>query len=607
MADVEKADRRDTEVTEVSREQEAEELLEEIGVIEPPDGGYGWVVVFASFLANAIVDGVIFSIGETILPIWEREFKSNTATVSIATSLLAASYLLSGPLASALANHFGCNYVAIAGALIAALGFFTSALMPALPVIYFTFGIVGGVGFGLIFLPAVVIIGQYFSNRRALATGIAVCGSGIGTSVFSYVNPLILELCSNNWRFFMFAISGITCLCCVFGYFFKPLQPTGSQVKKAAAIAKQYMEQRHTLQNGREVEIIDDNHSYIPSGTPIERLSQPSFKPLNGIDPATPFLSTLSLNAGDHDQAIWTSENLSLSVTRKSLTALNRPLSKPDVFYAGSTQRLNLQNHGQKNGRTASMNSAHASQLMLSNAVLPTTEGYSTGNWSEGISAALKLLFDFQLLYSPTFHVLAISGFLTLTCFFVPFMFLGQSSIDKGIPPSLTKYLVVCLGAVNVVGRIACGYIADHPKVDPLIVTNISLILAGIATILVPFATEFWHYIAYCVVFAIGVACFAALRSIVVVDLFGLERLTSAYGILLMYMGVAASIGPPFAAYLKTVTSSFTLSFFVMGSLMTLSGVIGIPLRRIHKWELERTSKGVPAHELKPLTNGTHE
>lgn len=93
-----------------------------------------------------------------------------------------------GPIASALANHFGCHFVAIAGAIIAALGFFVSALMPALPVIYFTFGIVGGVGFGLIFLPAVVIVGQYFSNKRALATGIAVCGSGIGTSAFSYVS-----------------------------------------------------------------------------------------------------------------------------------------------------------------------------------------------------------------------------------------------------------------------------------------------------------------------------------------------------------------------------------------------------------------------------------
>lgn len=195
----------------------------------------------------------------------------------------------------------------------------------------------------------------------------------------------------------------------------------------------------------------------------------------------------------------------------------------------------------------------HHSQLMLSTAALPTTESYATGNWSEGIFSALRLLFDFDLLYSPTFHVLAISGFLTLTCFFVPFMFLGQSAIEKGVAPHLTKYLVFSLGVVNVVARIICGYISDHPKVDPLWVTNISLIIAGLVTIGVPYVHEFYQFIIYCVFFAIGVACFAALRSIIVVELFGLERLTSAYGILLLYMGVAAFVGPPFAGNFSNI------------------------------------------------------
>uniref|UniRef100_A0AC34GQ21 Major facilitator superfamily (MFS) profile domain-containing protein n=1 Tax=Panagrolaimus sp. ES5 TaxID=591445 RepID=A0AC34GQ21_9BILA len=598
-----------------NKEIETETRLEEVGVIQPPDGGYGWVVVLASFFANAVVDGVIFSIGETILPIWEKEFKANTATVSIATSLLAGSYLLSGPLASALANHFGCHLVAIAGALIAALGFFVSALMPALPVIYFTFGIVGGVGFGLIFLPAVVIVGQYFSNKRALATGIAVCGSGIGTSIFSYLNPLILELCGGNWRFFMFTIAGITCSCCIFGYFFKPLQPTASQVKKAAEIAKEYMDQKaEILEHEPTLEVIDNDNQYISAGTVIERLPRQSLGSRT-LNPEAPFLSTLSLNTGAaRERAVWGSEVESLQVTRKSLTALNRPLSKPDAFYPGSTQKLNERNleaATHRPSRSVSALSAgaaapHHSQLMLSTAALPTTESYATGNWSEGIFSALRLLFDFDLLYSPTFHVLAISGFLTLTCFFVPFMFLGQSAIEKGVEPGLTKYLVFTLGAVNVFARIICGYISDHPNVDPLWVTNISLIIAGLVTIGVPYVDQFWHYIIYCIFFAVGVACFAALRSIIVVEIFGLERLTSAYGILLLYMGVAAFVGPPFAAYLKTVTSNYTLSFIVMGSLMTLSGLIAIPLRRINAWEQKRNMEKANPVEMKPLTNGNN-
>jgi len=42
-------------------------------------------------------------------------------------------------------------------------------------------------------------------------------------------------------------------------------------------------------------------------------------------------------------------------------------------------------------------------------------------------------------------------------------------------------------------------------------------------------------------------AVFAALRSILVVDLLGLEKLTNAFGLLLLFQGVAATVGAPLA------------------------------------------------------------
>ena len=32
-------------------------------LVVPPDGGYGWVILFASFMVNLIVDGVCFTFG----------------------------------------------------------------------------------------------------------------------------------------------------------------------------------------------------------------------------------------------------------------------------------------------------------------------------------------------------------------------------------------------------------------------------------------------------------------------------------------------------------------------------------------------------------------
>lgn len=244
-------------------------------------------------------------------------------------------------------------------------------------------------------------------------------------------------------------------------------------MKKAAEIAKAYLESRNAEEHGPDHLEVEDDHKYIAGGTVIERLPRLGHHELGGINPATPFLSTLSLNARDNvsrgkkffnkgllqDKTVWSNENLSLAVTRKSLSALNRPLSRPDIFYSGSTQRLNTST--EKTGRSHSALGSHgsyrASQLMLSTAALPTTDSYVAGNWSDGITSALKLLFDFELMHSPTFHVLAISGFLTLTCFFVPFMFISAMSQANGIEPEKAKYLLSILGGVNVIGRILCG------------------------------------------------------------------------------------------------------------------------------------------------------
>jgi len=44
------------------------------------------------------------------------------------------------------------------------------------------------------YLPSIVMVGYYFDKKRAMATGIAVCGTGIGTFVLApIVNLLVSE------------------------------------------------------------------------------------------------------------------------------------------------------------------------------------------------------------------------------------------------------------------------------------------------------------------------------------------------------------------------------------------------------------------------------
>ncbi len=88
-----------------------------------------------------------------------ESFDSNRSTVSWVGSLLAGVYLMSGPIVGGLVNKFGCRPVCISGSIVACAGLVLSTLSPNVPILMLTYGVIGGLGLGLIYLPAVVMVG----------------------------------------------------------------------------------------------------------------------------------------------------------------------------------------------------------------------------------------------------------------------------------------------------------------------------------------------------------------------------------------------------------------------------------------------------------------
>lgn len=121
-----------------------------------------------------------------------------------------------GPLVSAMANKFGCRSVTIAGSFVASIAFTLSTIAPNYATFLISYGILGGLGFGMIYLPAVVFVGYYFEKKRSLATGIAVCGSGFGAFIFS---PICKALLANfdTWKSANLILACIILLCIICG------------------------------------------------------------------------------------------------------------------------------------------------------------------------------------------------------------------------------------------------------------------------------------------------------------------------------------------------------------------------------------------------------
>ncbi|XP_014487210.1 PREDICTED: monocarboxylate transporter 12-like [Dinoponera quadriceps] len=202
----------------------------EVEMVVPPDGGWGWVIVAASFMCNLFVDGIIFSFGVFLNDI-ANAFAVSKARVALVGSLQTGFYLMAGPFVSALANRYGFRLVAILGSVLSCGAFVLSYFSTSIEYLYISYGCIGGIGAGLIYVPAVITTGFYFERWRALATGIAVCGSGIGAFLLAPISDLLVK--NFGWRGALLFQAGMLLNCAIFGAMFRPLKPTRIKVKPA--------------------------------------------------------------------------------------------------------------------------------------------------------------------------------------------------------------------------------------------------------------------------------------------------------------------------------------------------------------------------------------
>lgn len=151
-----------------------------------------------------------------------KVFESGRSTVSLIPSILVGITLGSGPLASSITNRYGCRTATIIGAIVASIGFAVSAAAPNIVMLYVTIGLCTGLGFGLIYLPAIVSVSMYFEKRRAFATGIAVCGSGLGTFIMAPVTEGLIDKLGFRGAFLVTAAIVLTNI--LFGALFRPLE-----------------------------------------------------------------------------------------------------------------------------------------------------------------------------------------------------------------------------------------------------------------------------------------------------------------------------------------------------------------------------------------------
>nr|XP_056719667.1 monocarboxylate transporter 13-like [Euleptes europaea] len=187
---------------------------------EPPDGGWGWMVVLAAFIQSALVFGVIRSFGVFFVEFVEY-FDELSRRISWITSIGIAMQQFVSPVSSALSTRYGARPVVMAGGFFSSLGLFLASFATSLAHLYLCIGVLSGFGWALVFTPSMASMARYFKARRTLATGLALTGVGLSSFAFSPLFQLLVD--TYAWRGALMIVAGMSFNLVVCGALIRPL------------------------------------------------------------------------------------------------------------------------------------------------------------------------------------------------------------------------------------------------------------------------------------------------------------------------------------------------------------------------------------------------
>ncbi|KAM9814154.1 monocarboxylate transporter 2-like [Neosynchiropus ocellatus] len=196
---------------------------------KPPDGGWGWVVVFAAHISI----GFAYSTPKVLTIFFksiQQDLDASYSDIAWISSIMLAVMYAGGPISSMLVTRFGSRPIVVLGGLMGAVAMVTASFADSIAALYMCIGIIGGCGLAFNLNASVTIISKYFLVRRPLANGLAMAGSPVFLACLAPLNQLLLS--NYGWRGSLIVFGGLMLNCCVAGSLMRPVLPRKPPAQK---------------------------------------------------------------------------------------------------------------------------------------------------------------------------------------------------------------------------------------------------------------------------------------------------------------------------------------------------------------------------------------
>jgi MFS family permease len=171
---------------------------------------YGWIIVACVFVITFVAFGSAYSFS-TFFESLQMEFHTSRSSVSFVFSIAGFLYFSLGALSGQIADRFGSRRVIIFGVIVISISLLLASRVETMWQIYAVYGLGIGIGIGFAYVPSMGVVQRWFVKRRALASGIAVTGIGLGTLGMPVFSAILIHW--SDWRtaYLVMSILVFTC------------------------------------------------------------------------------------------------------------------------------------------------------------------------------------------------------------------------------------------------------------------------------------------------------------------------------------------------------------------------------------------------------------
>jgi OFA family oxalate/formate antiporter-like MFS transporter len=153
--------------------------------------------------------------------------------------------------------------------------------------------------------------------------------------------------------------------------------------------------------------------------------------------------------------------------------------------------------------------------------------------------------------------------------------------INIQISAATAASVMAAVGAINVIGRLAFGFIGDRIGSLQAYILGLIVILGSLIWLI--FMRETWMLYAFAVLWGFSAGGMGSVQTPIIAELFGIKSLGAIFGVCGLGVMIGGSIGPVVIGFLFDIQGNYQIAFITSASFALVGIILNLWLTRYKK------------------------